>query len=52
MGSGAGGDPVLAATLVGANLGRDGRPRLLNNATMYTPPDGHAAQMSAVPVPP
>ena len=44
-GAGRGGDPVLAATLVGANLGRDGRPRLLNNASMYTPPDGTSPQM-------
>jgi extracellular elastinolytic metalloproteinase len=40
------GDPVLAQTLVGANLAGDGRPRLLNNATMYTPPDGGRGWMS------
>jgi extracellular elastinolytic metalloproteinase len=45
-GKGKGGDPVIATTLVGANLGRDGRPRILNNATMYTPPDGTPGRMS------
>ena len=43
---GQGGDAVRAETLVGANLAHDGRPRLLNNATMYTPPDGNAGWMS------
>ncbi len=40
------GDPVLAQTLVGANLARDGRPRLVNNATMYTPADGGRGYLS------
>lgn len=40
------GDPVNAATLVGADLHRDGKPALLNNSTMYAPPDGRPGRMS------
>ena len=39
---GAGGDPVLAQTLVGADLFHDGRPQFYNNASMYTPRDGNS----------
>lgn len=43
---GRGGDPVHAATLVGADLRGNGKPALLNNSTMYTPPDGRPGVMS------
>ena len=43
---GRGGDPVNAATLVGADLRGNGKPALLNNSTMYTPPDGRPGRMS------
>ncbi len=45
-GLGHGGDPVETTTLVGANLGHDGRPRILNNASMYAPPDGMPGRMA------
>ena len=40
------GDPVLAETLVGADLFHNGRVQLFNNASMYTPPDGHSPQLT------
>jgi len=43
---GKGRDPIRAATLVGADLRGNGRPALLNNSTMYTPPDGRPGLMS------
>ncbi len=43
---GRGGDPVNAATLVGADRRRNGRPALVNDSTMYTPPDGRPGRMS------
>ncbi len=48
---GAAGDPVLAETLVGANLFGDGRPQFFNNASMYTPRDGTVAAAVAPAVP-
>jgi extracellular elastinolytic metalloproteinase len=43
---GVGGDPVLAETLVGADLFHDGRARLFNNASMYTPRDGQPPRLA------
>jgi extracellular elastinolytic metalloproteinase len=40
------GDPIDAATLVGADLRGNGKPALLNNSTMYAPPDGRPGLMS------
>ena len=40
------GDPVLAETLVGADLFGDGRPTFFNNAAMYTPRDGLSPHLS------
>jgi extracellular elastinolytic metalloproteinase len=43
---GVAGDPVLAETLLGANLFGDGRPAFYNNASMYTPADGTSPHLS------
>ena len=43
---GSGGDPVLASTLVGADLFHDGVPRFFNNASMYTPRDGQSPRLT------
>jgi extracellular elastinolytic metalloproteinase len=43
---GVGGDPVLAETLVGADLFNDGRVQFFNNASMYTPRDGQSPRLT------